>query len=113
MIIQRQIDQKHLHPTAAAKASNVARPAGGSGDTSRGTPAAAQAGVAVSTTAATATSGNGDFDLAKVERISAAITAGTFRVDPGAIADGLIADAKAFLHISEGIRRETVVKSMT
>jgi anti-sigma28 factor (negative regulator of flagellin synthesis) len=29
--------------------------------------------------------------------MSAAIAAGRFRVDPGAIADGLIADAKAFL----------------
>jgi flagellar biosynthesis anti-sigma factor FlgM len=97
MIIQRRIDPQPLHPTAAAKAGTVARQAAGSGDAPGGAPAAARAGVAVSTTAATATSRNGDFDTAKVERIRADLAACAFRVDPGAIADGLIADAKAFL----------------
>ena len=101
MIIQPRIHLQSLHATAVAKGSNVVRHGDGSGDTRGGTAAAGQGGVAVSTTAATATSGNGDFDRVKVEKIGAAIAAGTLRVDPAAIADGLIADVKAL--ISHGL----------
>lgn len=42
-------------------------------------------------------SGPGDFNDAKVARLSSALDAGTFKVNPEAIADGVLADARAFL----------------
>lgn len=41
--------------------------------------------------------GTGDFDSAKVDAIRAAIRGGQFKVDAGAIADRLIADAQSLL----------------
>ena len=97
MNIQSRIDPLHvIHRTTAAKDRAAAASAGGPGHAPRGA-ATAQAGVALSTTAATATFGDGDFDAAKVERINAALSAGTFKIDAEAIVDGLIADAKAFV----------------
>jgi negative regulator of flagellin synthesis FlgM len=67
------------------------------------TPGATEAGttVDISNTAATLMSGvNGsasDFDAEKVARISQAIADGTFKVNPDAIADKLIANAQELL----------------
>lgn len=41
--------------------------------------------------------GEGSFDAARVERITQAIRDGTFRIDAGAIADKLIANARELL----------------
>ena len=74
---------------ANAKAGNSA-PSNASQATS------AASGTAVSRTGSISASGPGDFDAAKVERIRTAIEAGTYEVNPEAIADGMIADARRF-----------------
>ena len=55
--------------------------------------------VALSSTASTLLSGSSgsDFDAAKVAAMSAAIAGGTFKVNPEAIADKLIANAEEVL----------------
>ena len=66
-------------------------------------PAAAgtdpSATVALSSTASTLLSGgaSGEFDAEKVARMSEAIAAGTFKVNPEAIADKLISNAQELL----------------
>lgn len=42
-------------------------------------------------------SGPGDFDAAKVQRMRSAVDGGTFNVNPEALADGMLADARALL----------------
>jgi negative regulator of flagellin synthesis FlgM len=62
------------------------------------TGTAASATVALSSTASTLLSGTGgDFDAEKVARISAAIADGSYKIDAGAIADKLIANAQELL----------------
>lgn len=53
--------------------------------------------VAVSAAGAQIGAASGDFDAAKVDAIRQAIREGRFTVNPGAIADRLIADAAALL----------------
>ena len=55
--------------------------------------------IELSSAASTLISGSStpEFDAAKVDRISKAIQAGTFKIDPEAIADKLIANAKEAL----------------
>ncbi len=83
-----------------AAAADVPRTAAGTGTPA---PAAASvdasATVALSSTAATLLSGgsSADFDAAKVARMSQAVADGSFRVDPAAIADKLIANAEELL----------------
>lgn len=62
-------------------------------------PVDASATVALSSTAATllASGSTAEFDAAKVARVSQAIGDGTFKVDPAAIADKLIANAQELL----------------
>lgn len=76
-------------PDAAGKATTAA------GEAEAGTQ------VALSSTAATLRSGSadaaGDFDAAKVDRISQAISNGSFKINPEAIADKLIANAQELL----------------
>jgi negative regulator of flagellin synthesis FlgM len=59
----------------------------------------ASAKIELSTTAATLLSGGAspEFDAEKVARISKAIDSGTFTINPGAIADKLIANAQELL----------------
>jgi negative regulator of flagellin synthesis FlgM len=73
----------HAHPTANVDAS---------------------ATVALSSTASTLLSGgtSSDFDADKVARVGDAIAAGTFKINPEAIADKLIANAQELLTKVQG-----------
>lgn len=63
-----------------------------------GTPAApSSATVEISPEASALAAGDGAFDAAKVERISQSIRDGSFKVNPEAIADKLIANAQELL----------------
>ena len=79
----------------AAKAATTPATAAAAGETE------ASIQVALSSTAATLRSGSadaaGDFDAAKVDRISQAISNGSFKINPEAIADKLIANAQELL----------------
>jgi len=77
---------------AGAKASAGAQPAGAA-------TVDASATVALSSTASTLLSGgaSGEFDADKVARISAQLADGSFKVNPEAIADKLIANAQELL----------------
>ena len=55
------------------------------------------ANTAVSRGTRLSASGLGEFDVDKVERLRAAFDAGSYEVNAGAIADGMLADARAFL----------------
>lgn len=79
-------------PDAAGKAATATS----TGEVEAGTQ------VALSSTAATLRSGSadaaaGDFDAAKVNRISQAIADSSFKINPEAIADKLIANAQELL----------------
>jgi len=67
----------------------------------QGAPDAARSGATVAisaeATALARDSGDGSFDAAKVDRISRSIQNGSFKPDPGAIADKLIANAQELL----------------
>ena len=81
--------------TAAAEATKT----GQASSTGTPNPADPSATVALSSTAATLLSGSSgaEFDTAKVAAMSQAIADGTFKVDPEAIADKLIANAQELL----------------
>ena len=95
------------HPADTAAAAALAQSRVATTDAGKAaTPTAAaepEAGtqIALSSTAATLRSGNadaaGDFDAAKVSRIAQAIADGSFKVNPEAIADKLIANAQELL----------------
>ena len=66
-------------------------------------PPDASAKIELSNTASVLLSGgaSAEFDAEKVARISKAIDEGTFKIDPGAIADKLIANAQELLTKSQ------------
>ena len=82
---------------AAAEAAKSAAAAPAAASASGGSDASAK--VELSSTASTLLSGgtSGDFDAEKVGRIGDAITTGTFKINPEAIADKLIANAHEVL----------------
>jgi negative regulator of flagellin synthesis FlgM len=96
----------------AAPAAGAAAPA--SADAAKAAPAAGQAQaqpkvdasatVALSSTASTLLSGgtSSEFDADKVSRIGQAIASGTFKINPEAIADKLIANAQELLTKVQG-----------
>ena len=89
-------------PVASAATGPAVTPANarGNAEASSATSTEASAQVALSSTAASllSTSTNAaEFDSAKVDRISQAIERGEFKVDAGAIADKLIANAAELL----------------
>lgn len=79
-----------LTPPAGERKTGAAAPAAG------GKPANTDT-VAISPEGAALASGDGSFDAAKVERISQSIKEGTFKPNPEAIADKLIANAQELL----------------
>ncbi len=100
MKIGNPADAAALAPLASGQAA--APEAAKTGRAQATAPAAspdASAQVALSTTAATLRSGgaSADFDAEKVVRIQQAIADGTFKVNPEAIADKLIANAQEVL----------------
>ncbi|MDB5817670.1 MAG: Anti-sigma-28 factor, FlgM [Rhizobacter sp.] len=78
---------------ASAKAAAATTTTATAADSSASTPPTR---VALSGASRISASGSGDFDAAKVDRIRTAIEAGTYQVDPEAIADGMISDARSF-----------------
>ncbi|WP_418316591.1 flagellar biosynthesis anti-sigma factor FlgM [Piscinibacter sakaiensis] len=92
MKIGNPIDKPGLQP--------VATPRGKAADAERTTAAGStgSAKVELSNAATTLLDGaDADFDAAKVERISNAISQGQFKVNPEAIADKLLANARELL----------------
>jgi len=98
MKIGNPADKPPLVPATTGRAAP-----GEAGKTAATTPGAAEASaqVEISNAAATMMSGVGgasaEFDAEKVARISQAISDGSFKVDPEAIADKLIANAQELL----------------
>jgi negative regulator of flagellin synthesis FlgM len=89
-------------PVASAATGPAVTPANtrSSGEAAAVASTEASAQVALSSTAASLLSGStnaAEFDSAKVERISQAIEKGDFKIDAGAIADKLIANAAELL----------------
>jgi negative regulator of flagellin synthesis FlgM len=89
-------------PVASAATGPAVTPANArsNGEATAVTPTEASAQVALSSTAASLLSGSTssvEFDSAKVDRISQAIEKGDFKIDAGAIADKLIANAAELL----------------
>jgi negative regulator of flagellin synthesis FlgM len=83
--------------TPAAPAETAKAPAGAPAPAAAAVDASAT--VALSSTASTLLSGgaSGEFDADKVARIAARIADGSFKINPEAIADKLIANAQELL----------------
>ena len=92
---------KHVQPaqTAATSANGAATTAQAASASAIPAQADASANVALSSTASTLLSSGStpEFDAEKVARMSQAIQDGTFKVNHGAIADKLIANAQEVL----------------
>ena len=102
MKIGHPADKPLPAPAAAAgsAATDVARAGPGAAPVAAAAKAAdASANVQISTTAAGLLSSGSapEFDAAKVARMADAIAGGTFKVNPDAIADKLIANAQELL----------------
>ena len=92
---------KHVQPaqTTATSATGAGASAQSTSASAIPAQADASANVALSSTASTLLSSGSspEFDAAKVARMSQSIQDGTFKVNHGAIADKLIANAKEVL----------------
>ncbi len=90
-------------PAAQAAPAEVAK-ANAGGQAAGAAQVDASATVALSSTASTLLSGgaSGEFDAEKVTRISAQIADGSFKINPEAIADKLIANAQELLTKVQG-----------
>lgn len=94
-----------IETPAVTGGSGAAAPRPGVGETGGGTKPAAPAGdsgnesatVKLSSTAASLMSGTPEFDVEKVDAIRQSIADGSFKIDPEAIADKLIANARELL----------------
>jgi negative regulator of flagellin synthesis FlgM len=101
MKIVDQSDRSLLPTSGTTRASGTdAKPAGNTAAGAAAMDSESSSMVELSSTASTllsAAAGNSDFDAEKVQRISKAISEGTYKVDPEAIADKLIANAQEVL----------------
>ncbi len=104
MKIGNPVDKPALPAQGSAAAADAAAKTAQAGSASAAAGAAASAAapdpsakVELSSTASTLLSGSADFDADKVTRISDAIAAGTFKVNPEVIADKLISNAQELL----------------
>jgi len=90
--------------TAAPGAADAAKTAPAAGHGQAAPTVDASATVALSSTASTLLSGgtSGEFDAGKVARIGQSIADGTFKINPEAIADKLIANAQELLTKVQG-----------
>ena len=107
MKIGNPADKPMLAPAAATPAqapADAAKPAHGAGHARGAANVDASATVALSSSASTLLSGGAasDFDADKVARIAGAIAGGTFKINPEAIADKLIANAQELLAKVQG-----------
>ena len=84
------------HAADSAKAGSPAESVGTAGAAAAAADASAKVELS-STASALLASGPGEFDSGKVDRIGEAIANGTFKVNPEAIADKLIANAQELL----------------
>jgi negative regulator of flagellin synthesis FlgM len=88
-------------PSKSSQSANVAANANAANSAVKGSPTAGVA-VTVSTLARTLgaakSSGAADVDMAKVNEVRTAIKQGTFKVNPEAIADKLLANAEEMLN---------------
>ena len=84
---------------ASVTNGHSAAPAHAASNSAVGRAADASATIELSSTASTLLSGDAtaEFDADKVDRISKAIADGTYKIDPAAIADKLIANAQELL----------------
>lgn len=71
--------------------------AGTAAGTTGAATSSAKVAISPEASALAATAGDGSFDAAKVERVSQAIKDGSYKVNPEAIADKLIANAQELL----------------
>jgi negative regulator of flagellin synthesis FlgM len=88
------LDPKLTAPTAGGERPAAAPQAAAAQAAAAQEPSAK---VELSAAAASALRDGGDFDAEKVQRIAQAIRDGQYRIDPGAIADKLIANARELL----------------
>ncbi len=88
-----QFEPKTPQPASTA-VERKAHPSKGAGAVEPSAKVALSSSAALRTEG---TAGDGTFDQAKVERIAAAIKDGKFKVDAGAIADKLIANAQELI----------------
>jgi len=101
MKIGHPADKAHVTPAVGTPtaAADVAKTTPVPKATPTSAPVDPSATVALSSTASTLLSGgaSSDFDAQKVARIGSAIADGSFKVNPEAIADKLIANAQELL----------------
>ena len=98
MKIGQPADNPVRAPAAAErKANGEANAAAGTAAANAGASAQVQLSDAVTTLLAGKEPVTGEFDSAKVERIAKAIAEGKFVVNPAAVADKLIANARELL----------------
>ena len=80
--------------SSADKSGKTSSTKGSASDSSKVTLSSAAAGLL--------TSNDGDFDVAKVSSVKQAIDNGTYKINPEAIADKLISNAKDLLQSKQG-----------
>lgn len=91
MKIGNPLDKPGLQPVTTSRAKTA------DADRSASPTAAGSSTVELSSAATTLLDADADFDAAKVERISNAISQGQYKVNPEAIADRLLANARELL----------------
>lgn len=100
MKIGNPLDKPGLQPAAPAnraKPSETGKPGAATDTSGSSTVALSTAASALFSSDGVSSASSADFDQAKVERISNAISQGQYKVNPEAIADRLLANARELL----------------